>query len=97
MSEEIASTSSKAQPPATHADMFFRYVAALCQTAGIQAFTLAIAVPKDDGTSAVLSLSAGPTDATSEWKAEISKLLGENALKSAATIAAPPATDPEVV
>lgn len=91
------STTAKAVPPPSHADIFFRNIAALCQVAGVQAFTLAVAVPKEDGTSAVLSLAAGPQGATAEWKDEIAKLLGDNALKAAATITAPAEKSPEVV
>ena len=97
MSEEIVSTSTKATPPPTHADMLFRYVASLLQTAGVQAFTIAIAVPKDDGTSAVLSLAAAAQAAPSEWKDEIVKLLAENATKAAQSITAPAEPAPEVV
>lgn len=91
------STTTKAVPPPTHADIFFRNVAALCQVSGIQAFTFAVAVPKEDGTSSVLSVAAGPQGATAEWKEEISRLLGENAVKAAATIAAPAEKPAEVV
>lgn len=98
---ETTSTTTKAQPQATHAEMFFRYVSALCQVAGVQAFTLAVAVPKEDGTSAVLSIAAGPPQATEEWRQEVSKLLADSASNAAASILKAPATEstkePEVV
>lgn len=83
---EVPSTKAKANPPPTHAEMFFRYVGALAQTAGVQAFTLAIAVPKEDGTSAVMSMSAGSPTATAEWKEEIVKLLADSASKACQSI-----------
>lgn len=82
-------TTSKVASPATHADMFFRYVAALCGAAGVQAFTMAVAVPKEDGTSSILSVALGPPNGEQAWREEIAKLLGENATKSALSIAAP--------
>lgn len=103
MSAEVdtMSTTTKAQPQATHADMFFRYVAALCQVAGVQAFTMAVAVPKEDGTSAVMSIAAGPPQATDEWRQEVSKLLADSASTAAATMLKAPAEEstkaPEVV
>lgn len=77
-----------AQQP-SHGEMFFRYVAALAQAAGVQGFTMAIAVPKDDGTSAVLSLAAAMKEAPREWQEELSRLLGESAVKAALTIVQP--------
>ena len=101
MSEEIksdaVSTTAKAAPPPSHAEMFFRYVAALSQAAGVQAFTLAIAVPKEDGTSAVMGVAAGAASTTVEWQTEIAKLLGEQAVSAAKTIIAPAEKSPEVV
>lgn len=87
-SEAVESTENKQAQP-SHGEMFFRYVAALAQVAGVQAFTLAVAVPKDDGTSAVLSLAAAPKDAPREWQEELSRLLGESASKAALTIITP--------
>lgn len=75
-----------------HADMFFRYVAAICQAAGVQAFTMAVAVPKGDGTSAILSFSAAPPNVSAEWKAEVAKLLAESATKSADSLVTPATT-----
>lgn len=86
--EEVASTTAKAQPEPTHADMFFRYVASLAQTAGVQAFTMAIAVPKGDGTSAILSASAGASGTSREWQEETARLLGEAAVKATRNIVA---------
>jgi len=80
---------AKTGAPATHADMFFRYVAALCGAAGVQAFTMAIAIPKEDGTSAILSVALGPPTGSQEWREEIARLLGDNATKSALSISAP--------
>lgn len=101
MSEEIKSeevaTTAKANPAPSHAEMFFRYVAALSQAAGVQAFTLAIAVPKEDGTSAVMGVAAGAAGTTPEWQAEIAKLLGEQAVSASKTIIAPAEKAPEVV
>lgn len=94
---EAPSTTAKAVPAPTHADMMFRYVAGILQTAGVQAFTLAVAVPKGDGTSAILSLAASAQTAPAEWKEEIAKLLGESATKAAITITAPTEPAPEVV
>lgn len=88
--EEAPSTEAKATPPPTHADMFFRYMAALAQAAGVQAFTFAVAVPKEDGTSTVLSLAATNKDATREWQAEIAKLLVDSATKATSNITPPP-------
>ena len=75
MSDEIK-TESKAVPPPSHGEMFFRYVAALAQTAGIQAFTMAVAVPKEDGTSAIMAVGVGAAGTSKEWQEETSKLLG---------------------
>lgn len=101
-------TTAKAIQPPSHADVFFRNVAALCQVAGVQAFTFAVAVPKEDGTSTVLSIAAGPQEVPAEWRSEVSKLLGEHATKAAesmlkspekaaASIAAPTEKPAEVV
>lgn len=87
MSDEIK-TESKAVPPPSHGEMFFRYVAALAQTAGIQAFTMAVAVPKEDGTSAIMAVGVGAAGTSPEWQAETAKLLGENAQKAALNIIA---------
>lgn len=95
--EEAASTTTKAVPPPSHADMFFRYVAALSQAAGVQAFTIAIAVPKDDGTSAILSLAAGASGTSAEWQEETSRLLGEACTKAAKSIVQPAEKPAEVV
>jgi len=101
MSEEIkneaVSTTAKATPAPSHAEMFFRYVAALSQAAGVQAFTLAIAVPKEDGTSAVMGVAAGAAGTTTEWQTEIAKLLGDQAVSAAKTIIATAEKAPEVV
>jgi len=101
MSEEIkdesVSTTAKAAPSPSHAEMFFRYVAALSQAAGVQAFTLAIAVPKEDGTSAVMGVAAGAGGTTKEWQEETAKLLGEQAAVAAKTIILPAEKAPEVV
>ena len=94
MSDEIT-TESKAVPAPSHGEMFFRYVAALAQTAGIQAFTMAVAVPKEDGTSAIMAVGVGAAGTSKEWQEETSKLLGENAAKAALNIIAQP-VQPEV-
>lgn len=86
--EEAASTTTKATPPPSHADMFFRYVASLANAAGVQAFTMAVAVPKEDGTSAILSVAAGAGGTSTEWQEETARLLGESATKAAKTIVA---------
>lgn len=86
--EEAASTTTKANPPPSHADMFFRYVASLANAAGVQAFTMAVAVPKDDGTSVILSVAAGAGGTSTEWQEETARLLGESAAKAAKTIVA---------
>lgn len=96
-SDEVVSTTTKAAPPPSHAEMFFRYVAALAQTAGVQALTLAIAVPKEDGTSAVMGLGVGASGTSKEWQEEISKLLGEQAAAAAKNIVLPEPKQPEVV
>lgn len=83
-------TTAKAAPPPSHADIFFRNVAALCQVNGVQAFTFAVAVPKEDGTSTVLSIAAGPQDVTPEWRSEVSKLLAEHASKAAESLTKAP-------
>lgn len=97
--EEVLSTQAKAAPEPTHADMFFRYVAALSQAAGVQAFCLAIAVPKGDGTSAILSVAAGSNGTSTEWQEETARLLGESAVKTAKNIiqSAAPEVPAEVV
>ena len=59
MSDEKTVTETEATPSPTHAEMFFRYFAALSQAAGVQAFTVAIAVPNGDGKSQILSYAAG--------------------------------------
>lgn len=92
---EAPSTTTKATPPPSHGEMLFRYVASLLQAGGVQAFTLAIAVPKDDGTSAVLSLAASTPTSTSEWREEIARLLGESATKAAENIKTAPEAKPE--
>lgn len=102
MSEEntnadAVSTTAKVTPPPTHAEMFFRYVAALAQAAGVQAFTMAVAVPKDDGTSAVMALAAGLNNSSREWQEETSKLLGEQATAACKNIIQPEAKPAEVV
>jgi len=95
--DEVLSTEAKAVPQPTHAEMFFRYIAAIAQVAGVQAFTLAVAVPKEDGTSAVMSVAAGSAGTSSEWQVEISKLLADSAAKATATIVQPEPKAPEVV
>lgn len=97
MSEEIPTTTAKATPSPSHGEMFFRYVAALAQTAGVQAFTLAIAVPKEDGTSAVMAVAAGTAGTTREWQVETAKLLSEQAATATKSIITPEADKPEVV
>ena len=99
MSEEnnVSSTSTKATPPPSHGDMFFRYVASLAQAAGVQAFVIAIAVPKDDGTSAVMGVAAGAAGTSREWQVETSKLLSEQAANACKSIVTPEASAPEVV
>ena len=79
MSAEAITTESKAIPAPTHGDMFFRYVAALAQAAGVQAFTMAIAVPNEEGKSAIVAVAVGSTGTTKEWQEETAKLLGEQA------------------
>lgn len=95
--EEAASTTTKAVPQPTHADMFFRYFAALATTAGVQAFTLAVAVPKEDGTSGILSVAAGVAGTSADWQEETARLLGEAAAKAAKTIVAKAEKPAEVV
>lgn len=95
--DEVLTTETKAVPQPTHADMFFRYVAALAQAAGVQAFTIAVAVPKEDGTSAVMGIAAGPQGSSREWQVEIAKLLAESATKATANIIQPEPKAPEVV
>jgi hypothetical protein len=90
MNEEVPSTTTTPTAPPSHVEMFFRYVAGLAQIGGVQAFTMAIAVPKPDGTSAVLSTAGGMEGATDAWKDEIANLLADNAAKSARTLSAPP-------
>ncbi len=87
MSDEIT-TESKAVPAPSHGEMFFRYVAALAQAAGVQAFTMAVAVPKEDGTSAIMAIGIGAAGTSKEWQEETAKLLGENAAKAALNIIA---------
>lgn len=94
MSEEVK-TEAKATPAPTHGEMFFRYVAALAQAAGVQAFCMAIAVPKEDGTSSIMAVGVGAAGTSREWQTETAKLLGENAAKAALKIVEPEA--PEVV
>lgn len=104
MSEEIKDVEGKsdaeakpAQAP-THADMFFRYISALAQAAGVQAFTMAIAAPKEDGTSAVMAFAAGAKDAGTEWQEETARLLGLQATEAAQKIVVPKPVEPvEVV
>ena len=88
MSEEVKEEikSEEAPKPVTHAEMFFRYVAALAQTAGVQSFTIAVAAPKEDGTSQILAMAAGNKDAPKEWQAETARLLGEQATNACAAI-----------
>lgn len=99
MSEEnnVPTTTAKATPPPSHGEMFFRYIAAMAQAAGIQAFTLAIAVPKEDGTSAVMAVAAGANGTSREWQVETAKLLGDQATAATKAIIAPEADKPEVV
>ncbi len=98
MSEEIENVgSTEAAPTPTHADMFFRYIAALAQAAGAQAFTMAIAVPKGDGTSTVIGFAAGAAGTGVEWQEETARLLGEQAAVAAQKIIEPKKSEPEVV
>lgn len=89
MSEQTETQQAPQQP--SPAEMFFRYVTALAQAAGAQAFTFAVAFPKADGTSGVLSTALCVKDAAPAWKAEIAKLLATNATQSAVSLAAPDA------
>ena len=75
----------------SHADMFFHYVTALSQAAGVQAFTFAIAVPKPDGTSGIMARSFTIQDAAPAWKNEVARLLAANALKVATDMLTPEA------
>lgn len=90
VNEEISNATAEAPKAPTHADMFFRYISALAQAAGVQAFTMAVAVPKDDGTSAVMGFSAGAAGTSVEWQEETAKLLGEQATTAAQNIIQPP-------
>jgi hypothetical protein len=81
-------TSAPAPAP-SHAEMFFRYVSALAGAAGVQAFTLAIAAPREDGKSQILAYSAGSPNAPREWQVETAAMLGDAAAKSAVNIIAP--------
>lgn len=91
-------TETEATPPVSHAEMFFRYFAALSQVAGVQAFSVAVAVPNGDGKSQILSYAAGIPNAPREWQVETAALLGDAATKAAEKIVAPPAEKPvEVV
>ncbi len=75
----------------SHADMFFHYVTALSQAAGVQAFTFAIAVPKPDGTSGIMARSFVLPEAAPAWKNEVARLLAANALKLATDMLTPEA------
>lgn len=94
MSEEVKSETAPAaeNKAPTHADMFFRYITALSQAAGVQAFAIAIAAPKDDGTSAVMGFAAGAANTSVEWQEETARLLGEQAVVAAKNIIQPPKT-----
>lgn len=76
------------QPP-THAEMFFRYVSALAQTAGVQAYTMSVAVPKADGTSGIMAHSSIIPDGHPKWKNEVAKLLVTNALQASMNLMTP--------
>lgn len=91
MSEEKVVTETEATPSPSHAEMFFRYFAALSQAAGVQAFSVAIAVPNGDGKSQILSYAAGIPTAPREWQTETAALLGDAAAKAAEKIIAPEA------
>jgi len=87
MSEQ--QTEQQAPKTVSHADMFFRYISALAGAAGVQAYTLAIAVPKEDGTSGIMSMSSIAQDSHPKWKNEVARLLVSNALKSATELMTP--------
>ena len=95
--ETIESAKDETKAPPTHGEMFFRYVAALAQAAGVQAFTMAVAVPKDDGTSSVMSFAAGVNGTPREWQLEIARLLGEQAMIACKNIVTAPADKPDEI
>jgi hypothetical protein len=87
--EEVKSEEEAKPAAPSHAEMFFRYVSALAGAAGVQAFTLAIAAPREDGKSQILGYAAGTPNAPREWQVETAAMLGDAASKAAVNIIAP--------
>lgn len=89
MSEIVETEKAEMKEAPSHVEMFFRYVSAIAQTAGVQAFSIAIAAPREDGKSQILAYAAGAPTAPREWQVETAAMLGDAASKAAVNIITP--------